>query len=99
MAISFRSRLSLALAVAALIVILAKLLDGSLMYSEATLTVDAGSGHTVPVTSHGRTIYLTPAQVERNSPLHWTSWLAYVLAAAAAVIEAKSRKASGKADT
>jgi hypothetical protein len=80
-------------------VVLAKLLDGSLMYSQATLAVDGGSGHTVPVPSHGRTIYLTPEQVQRNSPLHWTSWLAYVFAAAAAVVEAKSRKASKRAAT
>jgi hypothetical protein len=91
-----RSKLARALAAAALVAVVAKLIDGGFIYSQATLTANPRTGHTVPVSSHGRTIYLTQEQLERDDPLHWTSCVAYVLALAAALVEWRTHRKLGK---
>jgi hypothetical protein len=75
----------------AVAIIVFKLLAGSVAYSSAPASPDPSTGHIVPVFSHGKTVYLTQAQVEREGVFHWSN---FVLVGAVAVVVVQ---ASGKA--
>jgi hypothetical protein len=68
-----------ACAVGALLLILWRIIDGSLIYSEALTERNALTGHTVPVIVHGRELFITPAQSTRLSPLHWTNGILIIM--------------------
>ena len=60
-------------AIAGLGIIVFKMFAGSVAYSNATSSPEAATGHTVPVSSHGRIIYLTQEQVDREGTFHWSN--------------------------
>lgn len=65
--------------VGALLMVLWKFVDGSLIYSNATTDRNVLTGYTVSMVIHGRELFITPDQSARLSPLHWTTGVLVVL--------------------
>jgi hypothetical protein len=84
-------------AITAIAIIVVKLLAGSIAYSNASSSPNVATGQTAPVFSHGRTIYLTQAQVDRETdPLHWTNLLFVGALALVVVQHARQNGGNGK---
>ena len=70
-----RRSVALVPAIVALAIVVLKMLAGTVAYSSATSSLDAATGHTVPIVSHGKIIYLTQEQVDREGTFHWSNLL------------------------
>jgi len=70
-----RKSVALVPAIVALTIVVLKMLAGTMAYSSATSSLNAATGHTVAVVSHGKTIYLTQEQVDREGTFHWSNFL------------------------
>ena len=66
-------------AAAILLLIIWKIVDGSLIYSNAVPARNSKSGQTVEIHIHGRDLYITPEQQIRLGPFHWTSGIFVLL--------------------
>ena len=77
---------------AAVAIIVIKLLFGTYAYSNATTAPDPSTGHTVSVLAHGRTVYLTQAQVDSEKVYHWSNLVLVVFIALAVVQQIRQRR-------
>jgi len=82
----------------ALTIIVVKLLAGSYAYSNATLSPDPSTHHTAAVFSHGRTVYLTPAQIDREGIFHWSNLVLVGLVSLAVAQKIHQRRRARKDD-
>jgi len=70
---AFRIALAKGPGICAISMVAFKIFAGTFAYSTATLAPESATGHVVPVASHGRTIFLTQDQIDRQGAYHWSN--------------------------
>lgn len=85
-----RSFLSHFPAIALTAVLIFKIGDSAYIYAHAEAAADPKSGHTIEIPMHGRSVFITPDQMDRLGLFNWTNLV--FLALTALVVVQKVRK-------